>query len=162
MSDAAGAGARDTGGTASGAETGAPTYTAGFWVGVVIGMPIVAYGLRGVLDQLPGVQLTSFARWFLGGAVLHDVLLAPAVCAIGWAVARWLPRPAVAPVQAALVTTAIVALVSWPLVRGYGITPGEPSFLSRDYTASLLGVLAAVWAATVVAIAVRVVMARRR
>ncbi len=143
-------------------ESDEPTYTTGFWVGLALGGPLVAFGLRGVLTELPGVQLTSFARWFLGGAIVHDLLLAPAVCALGWILARRLPRSAVAPVQVALVASGIVALVSWPFVRGYGITPGEPSFLSRNYTASVLVVWTVVWAVAVVAIVVRVVNGRRR
>lgn len=139
-----------------------PTYTAGFWIGLALGAPVVVFGVRGVLAELPGVQLTSFTRWFLGGAIIHDVVLAPAVCILGWVLVRWLPRPALAPVQAALVATGVVALVSWPLVRGYGVTPGEPSFLSRDYTASLVGVVAAIWIVATLAVVVRVVTARRR
>lgn len=140
----------------------APVYTPGFWIGLVLGLPVVVYGLLGVIDGLPGVQLTSFARFFLGGAVVHDLLLAPFVCVVGWLVVRLLPRPAVAPAQVALIVSAVVGLVAWPFVRGYGITPGEPSFLSRNYTASVLTVWAVVWAAAAVVVVVRVFSARRR
>lgn len=143
-------------------ESDEPRYTIGFWVGFALGAPVVAFGLRGVLAELPGVQLTSFAFWFLGGALIHDLLLAPVVCMLGWISARRLPRSAVAPVQAALVASGIVALVSWPFVRGYGITPGEPSFLSRNYTGSVLVVWTVVWAVAIIAIVMRALNARRR
>ena len=139
-----------------------PTGMKGFWIGLVLGAPLIAYGLRGVLDELPGVQLTSFVQFFVGGALVHDVVLAPAVCVIGWLVLRRVPRVAVAPVQAALLASAVVGLVSWPFVRAYGITPGEPSFLSRNYTASVLVVWACVWIMAAFAVARRVVIARRR
>ena len=139
-----------------------PTYTKGFWIGLVMATPVLAYGLKGALDHLPDVQLTSFITYFVGGAVVHDLVLAPAVCLIGWAVVRLVPKVAVAPVQAALVASGVIGLVSWPFVRGYGITAGEPSFLSRNYATSVLTAWSVVWAAAAVAIVVRIVSARRR
>ncbi len=140
----------------------APTYTKGYWIGLAFGLPLIAYGIRGVLAEIPGVQLTSFIQFFVGGAIIHDVIVAPLVCVIGWSFVRRLPTVAMGPVQAALLVSAVVSLVSWPFVRGYGITPTEPSFLSRNYTASLLLVLAVTWFATAATIGYRVVSARRR
>lgn len=140
----------------------APTYTKGFWIGLALGLPIVGYGVRGVLDALPGVQLTSFLRYFVGAAIIHDLILGPLVCLVGWAVLRGVPAVAKGPVQAALVASGTLALVAWPFVRGYGITPGEPSFLSRNYTASLLIAWAVVWGAAALLVGLRVVSARRR
>ena len=140
----------------------APRYDAGFWIGLALGVPIVAYGVRGVLDALPGVQLTSFLRWFVGGALVHDLVLAPLVCLVAWIVLRTVPAVAAGPVQGALLASGLVGLVSWPFVRGYGVTPGEPSFLSRDYTASVLWIWAAIWTVALVVIVRRSVNARRR
>lgn len=134
----------------------------GFWIGLAAGTPIMVYGVRGLVGHLPGVQLSSFAVWFVGAAVVHDLLLGPLVGAIGWILLRTVPRVAVAPVQIALIASGIVALVSWPFVRAYGITPGEPSFLSRNYTASVLIVWTLVWALAALAVFRRVLIARRR
>ena len=139
-----------------------PAQTKGLWVGLLLGLPFVAYGFRGVLADLPGVQLTSFGWYFVGAAVVHDVLVAPAVCVLGWFVLRRLPAVAVGPVQAALLASGVIGLVSWPFVRGYGVTPGEPSFLSRDYTRSVLVLWSVVWAVAVVVVTSRAVIARRR
>lgn len=140
----------------------APRYTRAFWVGLAVGGLLLAYGARGALAELPGVELTSFFRYFVGAAVVHDLLVAPAAGAVALVVARRAPRVAVGPVQAALLVSAIVVLVAWPFVRGYGVTPGEPSFLSRDYGRSVLVVLAVVWASATVAIALRMLRSRRR
>lgn len=137
-----------------------PTGEPGFWIGLILGLPIVAFGAWGAWQHLPGVQLTSFLRFFVGGALVHDVLLAPAVCLLGWFVARRLPPTVVAPVQAALLATGIAGLVSWPFVRGYGVTEGEPSFLSRDYTASLVTIWAVIWAVAALWTTMRIVRAR--
>ena len=139
-----------------------PRQGAGFWIGLVLGAPVVGSGVRGVLDALPGVQLTSFLRWFVGGAILHDLLVAPLVCLMAWGVVRIVPAVAAGPVQGALLASGVVGLVSWPFVRGYGITPGEPSFLSLDYAASVLVIWAAIWLIAAVAILWRSFNARRR
>lgn len=135
---------------------------AGSWIGLALGAPLIAYGVRGVLADLPGVQLTSFLRYFVGAAVGHDLVVGPLVCVLAGLVVRRLPRVAVAPVQAALIVTAVVGLVAWPFVRGYGITEGEPSFLSRNYTASVLVIWGVTWVAAAGAIAGRLLSARRR
>lgn len=139
-----------------------PAYTKGFWIGLVLAAPVVAYGLRGALANLPDVQLTSFVTYFVGAAVVHDLVLAPAVCVVGWVVLRIVPKVAVGPVQAALVATGVIGLISWPFVRGYGVTGGEPSFLSRNYAASVLVAWAIVWTLAAVATVVRMFNARRR
>ncbi|MDE0805021.1 MAG: hypothetical protein OSA99_17075 [Acidimicrobiales bacterium] len=139
-----------------------PTYTKGFWIGLVFATPVVAYGLRGALANLPDVQLTSFVIYFVGGAVVHDLVLAPVACIVGWVVLRVVPKVAIGPVQAALMASGVVGLISWPFVRGYGITDGEPSFLSRNYATSVLTAWAIIWAIAAAAIVSRVLTARRR
>lgn len=140
----------------------APTYTKGFWVGLAVATPILGYGVTGALTQLPGVQLTSFLRYVVGAAVINDVVVAPAVGVLAWLVVRRVPAVAVGPVQAALLVSGVVGLVAWPFVRGYGVTEGEPSFLSRDYAASVLTVWAVIWGLAAAVVVVRLLNARRR
>jgi hypothetical protein len=94
-------------------------------------------------------------------AVAHDLVVAPLVIVAGWAVARAVPASARAPVQAALVASALVALFAFPFVRGYGRVSTNPSILPRDYGSGALAVLAAVWAAAAVALAMRRLRGRR-
>ncbi len=139
-----------------------PARRVGLWIGLGLGILPMVHGIRGVLADLPGVQLTSFLRWFLGAAVVHDLVVGPAVCAVGWVVATRLPRVAVGPVQGALVAGGATALVAYPFVRGFGVTPGEPSFLSRDYAASVLILWAAYAAIAAVVVAARLRRGARR
>lgn len=132
--------------------------TAGRWIGLVLGLPIVAYGVHGAVEHLPGVQLTSFARFFLGGPLVHDLLLAPVAGLVAWLVGWVLPSFAVGPVRAGLAATVVVGLVAWPLVGGYGATAGEPSFLARDYAASVVVASLLIW----LVVAVQIVRFRRR
>src|SRR5581483_6136234 len=90
----------------------------------------------------------------IGGALVHDLLLAPLVTLLGVAVSRAVPASIRAVVQAALIISGVVLLFSWPLVRGYAHILHNPSSLPRNYTASVGIVLGAVWAvAAVLAIA---------
>ncbi len=132
----------------------------GFWIGLLAGTPVIAYGIVGAIDHLPGVQGTSFLRWFVGVALVHDLLVGPLVVAAGWVLARRLSRPAVAPVQGALLASGMVGLVSWPFVRAYGITPGEPSFLSRNYAASLAVAWGVIWLLAAAVVGIRLVRGR--
>ena len=49
-----------------------------FWAGQIVGVAIIAIGIRGLLDERLG-EPVSFARFFLGGAIAHDLILAPLV-----------------------------------------------------------------------------------
>lgn len=139
-----------------------PTYGPAFWIGLALALPVVGYGLRGVVQTFSSEPLANWARWFVGGALVHDLVVAPAVGVVGWLVARRLPAIAVAPVQGALIASALVGLVAWPFARRYGATPGEPSFLAHDYTGAVLGTWAVLWTVAAVIVAIRAVSARRR
>lgn len=58
-----------------------------------------------------------------------------------------LPRRLRAPILAGLGASAVVLLVSWPLLGGSGRRRDNPTILPRDYTTSVLVVLAVIWVA---------------
>jgi len=82
----------------------------------------------------------------VGGALLHDLFVAPVVILAGVALARAVPGRARAVVQGALAISGIVALFSYPLVRAYGLAANNPTSLPHNYAANLLIVLGVVWA----------------
>ncbi len=129
-----------------------------FWTALVAGWAVMAFGIVGVMTNTRDTRPADLARWFLGAAVVHDGVLAPAVLLAGAAFGRVLRGRVRAPVQAGLIVMGVVTLFALPLVRGYGVRPDNPTVLFRNYTPSLLVVLAAVSIATA-ALAVR---ARRR
>jgi hypothetical protein len=120
-----------------------------FWTALAAGWAIMAFGIVGVLTNTGDTRPGEWARWFLGAAVVHDGLLAPAVLLAGTAVARLLPGRVRAPVQAGLVVMGVVTLFAFPLVRGYGVRPDNPTVVFRNYTPPLLVVLAAISLVTV-------------
>ena len=91
-------------------------------------------GALGRIDHFAGpVPWPALARWGIGLALVHDLVLAPIACLVGLAVGRLLPWPAKGPVAAGLFVSATVSAVAWPALRGYGRLPGDPSALPGNY-----------------------------
>ena len=129
----------------------------GLIVGLVLGTPVIAYGVRGALVDAADTHPVELARWIVGAAVVNDLVLLPLAGAAAWALRRVIPPAAWPPVRAGALTIAVLTLVAWPFVRGYGRDPANPSLLPRDYGAGL-AVAVAVVAAVTAAVTVRRVL----
>ena len=119
----------------------------------------IAVGLLGVLVLAAGLHQLwvlpdrgSILRWAIGPVLIHDALVAPAVCLIGWIATRWLPPWARAPLLAGFLVTVGLVLVSLPVIAGYGATPLNPSLDDRNYALGLTLALAGVWAAAAISL----------
>ena len=123
------------------------TSTRGLVVGLAVGVLVMAYGVRGVLVDAADTHPAELARWIVGGALVHDLVLIPLVAAVAWGLRRLLPGRWWGPVRAGLVVTGTLCLVAVPFVAGLGRDPGNPSLLPRDYAAGLVAAVAAVWLA---------------
>jgi hypothetical protein len=135
------------------------TSTRPFWIGLAVGAPILAFGVRGILEHADETKPAELARWILGSALVHDGIVLPAVVVVGWAGRRACPSWAWPATRWALATTAIVLAVSRPFVARWGYRAANPTALSRDYGAGTAVAVAAIWA---VALAWAVRDARRR
>lgn len=110
----------------------------------VIGTIGVAMGVWGAFLLLPLVDV-NLALWFVGGPVVHDLLLAPFVGGLGLLITRWVPKPWRAPVQVGAVLTGVLVLLAVPLLwRPFG-GPPNPGLNDRDYLAGLLVAVAVTW-----------------
>ena len=128
-----------------------------FWVSAAAGWAVIAWGLRGIFQHSLDTRPANLAKFVVGGALLHDLFVAPLVIGAGVLLARTVPGRARAVVQAALAVSGTVALFSYPMVRAYGLAAHNPTSLPHNYTANLLLVLGVVWA-----VAAGVVVARLR
>jgi len=115
-----------------------------FWVGALLGWVIIVIGIRmGLHDHelKPGLLLT----WAAGGLVLHDAIWLPLVAGVGAGVALALRRKVPVVLAWAAATSAVLTLIAWPFVRGYGRRADVPSALQRNYAHGLLVYLAITW-----------------
>jgi len=132
-----------------------------FWVSAVLGWAVIAYGVRGLLHHHVDTRPANLAKFFIGGALAHDLLFAPVVLIAGVLLARAVPRPARAWLQAGLLVSGCLALFSYPLVRDYAKVIHNPSSLPHNYTANLAVTIGVVWGAVIVG-AVGTAVRRRR
>ena len=117
-----------------------------FWVGVALGGVIVLAGVRGLLHDRALTKPADLGRWLLGAGIAHDAVLAPVVVAVGLAT-RFVPAAARVAVRLGLAASALLLLVTWPLVHAYGVRAANPSLLSRDYGRNVTVALGVVWLA---------------
>ena len=136
-----------------------PRYGRAFWIALPIGAGLMVFGAVGLLGDLGVGAGVKVGAWLVGADVAHDFVLAPLACLVGAAVARALPRWCRAPVQAALLTSAVLLIVVFPALRGFGRdqVPDNPSVQPLDYTTATLTALAVVGSAAGVWLVVRLV-----
>ena len=102
----------------------------GFWVTTAIGWSVMAGAVIGAFSDRRDAQPTELARWLVGSALLHDLLWLPIVAVVGAVLARAGRGGRVpAAVRWAIATSAVLVLIAWPFVRGYGRNRGNPSLL---------------------------------
>ena len=130
------------------------------WLFLVPGFAAVAFGALGLLrdDRVP---LPAWLAWFVGSALVHDLVIAPLVIGVGALLARVLPRPARPPIVVGLVVSGVLTLVALPFILDRG-TSTEPGFLPLDYGRNLLLLVAGVMAVAVLWAAVATARGRRR
>ncbi|MGH9191534.1 MAG: hypothetical protein ACRDZ0_03555 [Acidimicrobiales bacterium] len=132
----------------------------GLLIGLALGLPIIGYGLRGAIVDAADTHPSELARWVIGSALVHDLVLVPVAAAIALLVHRFTPRRAWPPVRTGLAATGVLALVGWPFVRGYGDDPTNPSVLPRNYGAGLAAAVGVVWLAVAAWVAWRYIRAQ--
>jgi hypothetical protein len=124
----------------------------GLWIGLALGLPVMAFGLGGALVDAERTHPFELARWVIGLALVHDLVVVPVTLALGSALRRvtgW-AWPAVG---WALAASAVLTAFALPFIRGYGRDPTIPSLLDRDYALGLAVFVAAVWGIAAVVIA---------
>ncbi len=119
----------------------------GFWVALVVGTAIMAFGVRGAVMNAAGSHPVAMLIGIVGGDLLHDFLVVPVVLLVGAVVARIVPEPWRSPARAGLFLSALLVAIAWPALRGYGRArvPDNHSVQPLDYASAVLIVLAIVW-----------------
>jgi hypothetical protein len=127
---------------------------AAFWVAMAVGAAITAYGAVGLwVDD--GDDIGSIGRWFVGGALLADLVVVPAGAAVGFGLRRLSPAWLWPVLRAALLATVVAVVFALPLVLDQGGIPDNPSMRPRDYGTGLVAAVAWIWAVAAVVAALR-------
>ena len=133
-----------------------------FWITALVGGVGIAWGLRGVFVHRIDTRPANWAKFALGGVIVHDVIFAPIVLGGGYLLTRLIPGRARAYVQAAAIIIGCLALFAWPEVRDYARVNNNPTSLPYNYTANLGAVVLAVVVAVLVAAGGRRLLRRGR
>jgi hypothetical protein len=118
-----------------------------FWISAAAGWALIFWGLRGIFHHHVDTRPSELARFFVAGALLHDLVFAPLVLVGGVAVARLAPSRWRAYVQAGLIISGGLALFAYPEVRDYARVRHNPTSLPFNYSANLAVAIGIVWAA---------------
>lgn len=132
-----------------------------FWVGLLIGGAIMAFGLGGLLNGAAGTNPPQLALWAIGHLLVHDLVIAPVTAVVGWVLLKLVPHRVRGPVLGGLVVMAMAAVVAIPVVYGAGRRADNPTLLpDADYAGNLAVVVGVVAAATLLLVVVRALRAR--
>lgn len=119
----------------------------------------MVFGLLALFSNAGATRPTNFAVFFVGLALVHDLVVAPAAIVFATGLRRVSPRSGRGLLFGCLVASVIIVAVSVPTLLRWGEQADNPSFLPRNYAAGVALVLAIVW---IVAISAAILGARRR
>ncbi len=125
------------------------------WSFAVAGAAALAWGAWLAWEFAGRPKAIQAALWFVGGPVVHDGLVAPAVGVAGLVLARVLPGAWRVPVAVGAVLSGVLALVAIPLLwRPFGVA-ANAGLHDNDYVLGLSIALGVVWLGVAVAGGIR-------
>jgi hypothetical protein len=122
-----------------------------FWTLAAVGLGVIGFGVAGLFHDSARTHPDQWVRWFVGAALVHDLLLAPFVFVISHFLKERIGRQWRGPLTAAAISSGVFVLIFFPFIRRYGADPRDASILPQDYGMNLLVILALVWTAALVA-----------
>ncbi|CAN5382683.1 hypothetical protein BH09ACT4_BH09ACT4_04460 [soil metagenome] len=136
------------------------------WRGGLIALGVLLIGIGGFafLLQVKPDQYIGVAAWLAGAIIVHDGIGAMVVFGATVVIRRFdrvIPFVVLAIVQAAAVLVVIVTVIVLPEIVKRAIGSANPTILPLDYVRNLVLVYAGIGVATVIAIAVALVLRRR-
>lgn len=115
-----------------------------WWLGLIAGGGVLTFGFIGLMTNSAQTRPGNMVKWVVGGLIAHDAIVAPAVVAISFLLARLLPAAVRGGIQATLAVCAVLVVMSYPVLKAVGRDPNNPSLLPLDYPRNLAIVLAIV------------------
>lgn len=115
-----------------------------FWVGTVLGWAIIIYGARLLLAD-DEAEWFNTVRLAAIGIIAHDVVWLAVSVGTGWLLSRIIGREVPFWIRWAGWTTAIIVVMWLPVGRRYGDRLNNDTILPRNYTNSIVILLAVIW-----------------
>ncbi len=110
---------------------------------------MMAWGLRGLLTTA-STKPPNWGRFFVGGVIAHDLVFAPVFALVAVLAVGHIPAAYRSYVQAGILISGLLTLVSLPMVLHPGGRPDDPSTLPLPYGRNLAIALACIWAAVLI------------
>jgi hypothetical protein len=125
------------------------------WVFAIAGLGALAWGAWLALDFAGRHDASQAAAWFIGGPIVHDGVVAPAVGIGGLVLTRVVPRAWRVPVAVGAVLSGVLGLLAMPLLwRPFGVA-ANPGLHDADYVLRLSITLGLVWLGVAIAGVIR-------
>jgi multisubunit Na+/H+ antiporter MnhC subunit len=115
------------------------------WMAIVVGWAVMAVAVAGAIGDERLQGLGSWATWIVGAALVHDLVVLPAVLAVGWLLTRWVPTPWRVPMRTALVVAAVLTATVWPIARRWGARADNPSIVPLPVARNLTWIVVALF-----------------
>ena len=135
----------------------------GLAIGLAVGLPMMTFGVVEILRHTDATPIPNYLRFFVGGDIVHDAVIAPIAALVAYLVLQRVPGVARGPLRALLFGAAITVAIAWPGIRMYGRmrAPDNATVQPLDYATATLTVVGVV---AVIAIAwlVGALLAARR
>jgi hypothetical protein len=135
----------------------------GLAIGLLLGVPVMLVGIVGLIQHTDATPPSSYLKFFIGGNLAHDFVVAPLTALVAYVVLRRTPAIARAPLRAALFGSAVMIAVAWPDIRSYGRmrAPDNATVQPLNYATSVATAVGVVWAIAALWLVVVLLRARR-
>jgi hypothetical protein len=127
------------------------------------GAVMIFIGLKGILhDTHHWESPTYWVKLFVGGALGHDLIFAPIILGLAFALIRLIPPAYRAPLQAGLFASGVLTLIALPGLRRYGKPADNPSVQPVNYLHGLAISVGVIWLIVLAEMGRRAMVRRRR
>ena len=134
------------------------------WLLATAGAAGIGFGAYHLYDLLTVEQAQSLGLWLVGGLVLHDMVLAPAMLLVGavlWRVTRRLPAVAARILMGGWIVAGLLTLIALPAIYRENVRSNH-TLLFMDYRRNLLFLLVAAAVITTLTAGTAAYLASRR
>jgi len=122
----------------------------------VAGIGLGAFGVFRLVSEIPTHSLLILVVWLAAALVIQDAILAPSVVGVGWLLRNYVPDRGRRYLQVALIMSALITVISVPMIFLRGTQPSVKALLLRNYGSNLILIIALITVINLILYIVRV------